>query len=75
MLFFHLVDVMTMLKNTHDPCSGESIASIWFSKLIDFLNTCTADVLDFASARTFEEFKRDSFQLNIIDTYKHTMRR
>jgi len=57
MLFYHLKDVHKMLHTTYDPAA-------------EFINSVTADVIDFASCRTFEEFKRDSEQLNRIETYR-----
>jgi len=56
MIFYHLKDVNKMLHATHDPAA-------------EFINGATADVIDFASCRTFEEFKRDSEQLNRIETF------
>lgn len=56
MIFFCLKDVETMFENTHDPVS-------------DLINCVTADIIDFASQKTFETFKKDSDQLNKIQTY------
>ena len=58
MIFFELVFIDEMLKQTHDP-------------IADFINAVTADTIDFAAARTFEEFKRDTESLNQLDSYKN----
>ncbi|HYE21009.1 MAG TPA: hypothetical protein VEA69_21360 [Tepidisphaeraceae bacterium] len=47
MIFFELTDIERMLDRTHDPVA-------------DFVNAATADVLDFAAARTFELLKTDT---------------
>ena len=51
MVFFELVDVERMLDRTHDP-------------IADFINALTADAVEFAAARVFDRFKRDTDQLN-----------
>ncbi len=58
MIFFELSDIERMLDQTHDP-------------IADFLNAVTADVIDFASDRNFEVFKRDTEQLNDLGAYPH----
>jgi hypothetical protein len=59
MIFYHLKDIMRMLNTTHDPAA-------------ELINGVTADIIDFASCRTFEDFKRDSDQLNKTETYAQT---
>ena len=56
MIFFELADIERMLDQTHDP-------------IADFINAVTADVIDFAAARSFEVFKRDTKSLNDLDSY------
>lgn len=56
MLFFELADIETMLDQTHDP-------------IADLVNALTADVIEFAAARTFEAFKTDTEQLNLLATF------
>ena len=58
MIFFELVYIDEMLNQTHDP-------------IADFINAVTADTIDFAAARTFEEFKRDTESLNSLGSYKN----
>ncbi len=57
MVFFELVDIERMLQETHDP-------------IADFINALTADVIRFAGARNFEEFKTRAPELNKLETYK-----
>jgi hypothetical protein len=56
MLFFELASLSTMLQETHDP-------------IADFMNSLTADVIDFAGAREFEQFKDHTERLNDLATY------
>ena len=56
MIFFELIDIETMLDQTHDP-------------IADFINAVTADVIDFVGTRGFEDFKRETDQLNEVETY------
>lgn len=56
MLFFQLQCVETMLDSTHDP-------------IADFINGVSADIIDFASSRSFERFKSESDKLNSLVTY------
>ncbi|HYC89971.1 MAG TPA: hypothetical protein VEO54_12220 [Thermoanaerobaculia bacterium] len=56
MVFFELTSLETMLAETHDP-------------IADFVNALTADVIDFAGAREFEQFKDDTERLNQLATY------
>jgi len=56
MVFFELADVEIMLDQTHDP-------------IADFINAVTADVIDFVATRTFEQFKQETEQLNVTETY------
>eukprot|EP00005_Dracoamoeba_jomungandri_P007464 CAMPEP_0174269522 /NCGR_PEP_ID=MMETSP0439-20130205/41346_1 /TAXON_ID=0 /ORGANISM="Stereomyxa ramosa, Strain Chinc5" /LENGTH=470 /DNA_ID=CAMNT_0015358355 /DNA_START=363 /DNA_END=1775 /DNA_ORIENTATION=- len=62
MVFYHLSDIMKMLNGSHDPVT-------------ELLNTITADIIDFASARNFEAFKQDTELLNRIDTYHQSLSR
>lgn len=62
MVFYHLQNVEAMLVGTHDPVA-------------ELINGVTADVIDFASGKTFEEFKLHSEQLNKIETYKELSKR
>ena len=56
MIFFELTDVAKMLDTTHDP-------------IADFINAATADVIDFAGSRPFEQFKDETEKLNALATY------
>lgn len=56
MVFFELASLPTMLQETHDPVA-------------DFINALTADVIDFAGAREFEQFKDHTERLNRLETY------
>lgn len=56
MLFFELAEIETMLDQTHDPVA-------------DFLNAVSADVMDFSSVLTFEQFKEQTERLNHLETY------
>ncbi len=62
MVFFELHDVQTMLDQTHDP-------------IADFINALTADVIDFASGRSFEEFKEATNRLNERAEYTNLLGR
>lgn len=62
MVFFELVDIETMLDQTHDP-------------IADFINAASADVIDFAGSQTFEDFKRSTEKLNSLDTYRNLVQR
>lgn len=62
MIFFELVSLHTMLEETHDP-------------IADFINALTADVIDFAGARDFEQFKDDTERLNRLETYPQLVAR
>jgi hypothetical protein len=57
MVFFELVDIDTMLDQTHDPVA-------------DFINAVTADVIDFVAGGTFEQFKERTDAMNDLATYK-----
>lgn len=57
MMFYRLKDVAVMLEETHDP-------------IADFINAVTSDVIEFVAARTFEEFKLSSEQLNGLVAYQ-----
>lgn len=56
MIFFELVDIETMLDQTHDPVA-------------DFINAVSADVIDFVGRRSFEKFKLETEQLNDLAAY------
>lgn len=62
MIFFELADIERMLDQTHDP-------------IADFLNAVTADIIDFAAARPFERFKRDTESLNDLTAYPNLTNR
>jgi hypothetical protein len=57
MVFFELVDIETMLESTHDPIG-------------DFVNAATSDVIDWVGRYDFEQFKRNTEQLNDLRTYR-----
>jgi hypothetical protein len=57
MIFFELVDISRMLDATHDPIG-------------DFVNAATADVVEFTGRHEFEAFKRNTTELNDLETYK-----
>lgn len=62
MVFFELVDIETMLDQTHDP-------------IADFINALSADIIDFAADRLFEQFKEATGLLNELGQYENlTMR-
>ena len=56
MIFFELVDIDRMLDATHDPIG-------------DFVNAATSDVVAFTGRHDFEQFKRNTGQLNELETY------
>jgi hypothetical protein len=56
MIFFELIDVDRMLDATHDPIG-------------DFVNAATSDVVGFTGRHDFEQFKRNTAQLNELETY------
>lgn len=62
MVFFELVDITTMLDQTHDP-------------IADFINALAADVIDFASSLNFEQFKHQTDALNEMATYENLAKR
>jgi len=57
MMFFELVDIERMLEATHDPIG-------------DFINAATSDVVDFCGQRTFDDFKKNTGDLNELATYR-----
>src|SRR5205807_6108282 len=57
MIFFELIDIDRMLDATHDPIG-------------DFVNAATSDVVGFTGRHDFEQFKRNTAQLNELETYK-----
>ena len=56
MIFYHTKSVEQMLDNTHDPIG-------------DFINACSADVVNFASHNTFEDFADRTQALNDLATF------
>ena len=56
MIFFELVNLEMMLDQTHDPVA-------------DFINALSADVIDFAAARTFGQMKEQTNALNLLESY------
>jgi hypothetical protein len=62
MIFFELVDIDRMLDQTHDP-------------IVDFINSLSADVIDFVAAHTFEKFKEKTERLNDMSTYPQLTQR
>ncbi len=62
MLFFELKDLERMLDQTHDLVA-------------DFINALSADVIEFVSKRTFEDFKNQAEKLNDLSTYKQLVQR
>merc|ERR1719389_1456958 len=57
MIFYRLQNIDTMLKETHDPTA-------------DFINSVSSDVIEFVAARSFEEFKAATDQLNDLSVYQ-----
>lgn len=62
MVFFELTDIERMLDQTHDP-------------IADFINALSADVIDFAAGRSFEEFKEATNKLSELTEYKNLVGR
>lgn len=62
MIFFELADIERMLDQTHDP-------------IADFINAVTADVMEFAAALPFEQFKEQTARLNALPTYRQLVQR
>jgi hypothetical protein len=62
MIFFELVDIERMLDTTHDPIG-------------DFVNAATSDVVAFTGRHDFEQFKRNTGQLNELDSYGQLLNR
>jgi hypothetical protein len=62
MVFFELADIERMLDQTHDP-------------IADFINALSADIVDFASARSFDRFKLDTGELNDTVQYANLVGR
>jgi hypothetical protein len=62
MIFFELVDIDRMLDQTHDP-------------VVDFINSLSADVIDFVAEHTFEKFKERTERLNDLATYPQLTQR
>lgn len=57
MVFFELVNIEQMLKQTHDP-------------IADFINALGADVIRFVGMLDFETFKNEAEELNEQETYQ-----
>lgn len=57
MIFYRLVDIETMLRETHDPVA-------------DFVNALSSDIIELVAGKTFEEFKVSTEKLNDISVYK-----
>lgn len=62
MIFFELKDLEHMLDQTHDLVA-------------DFINALSADVIEFVSKRSFEEFKDQAEVLNDLTTYRQLVQR
>ncbi|MEQ9380065.1 MAG: hypothetical protein RJP95_04330 [Pirellulales bacterium] len=62
MVFFELADIDKMLAQTHDP-------------IADFINALSADIIDFAADRSFEEFKEATGLLNDLAQYDNLVGR
>jgi hypothetical protein len=62
MVFFELVNIVRMLDQTHDP-------------IADFINALSADIIDFASGRSFEQFKEETNRLNDPQQYANLVGR
>lgn len=62
MVFFELDDIDKMLDQTHDP-------------IADFINALSADVIDFAAGRSFEQFKESTNRLNELSEYTNLVSR
>ena len=62
MVFFELDDIERMLDQTHDP-------------IADFINALSADVIDFAAGRSFEQFKEATNRLNDLGEYRNLVSR
>eukprot|EP00931_Biecheleriopsis_adriatica_P086808 TRINITY_DN61392_c0_g1_i1.p1 TRINITY_DN61392_c0_g1~~TRINITY_DN61392_c0_g1_i1.p1 ORF type:complete len:485 (-),score=96.00 TRINITY_DN61392_c0_g1_i1:340-1794(-) len=58
MVFLQLRDIDVMLNATCDPVS-------------EFMNSLSADIIDFTGSRSFEQFKGDLEDLNRMDVYPH----
>jgi len=62
MIFYRLADIEVMLRETHDPTA-------------DFINSVSADVIEFVSGKSFENFKAATNELNNLGVYKQLTRR
>ncbi|XP_067674231.1 uncharacterized protein [Haliotis asinina] len=62
MMFYELVDIEKMLNATRDP-------------IADFVNCLCADVVTFASQRTYMAFIEQSSKLNDLDSYPQLLER
>lgn len=57
MIFYKVLDVVAMMDATNDP-------------IADIVNSVSADVISFCAARSFEQFKETSEQLNNLGVYQ-----
>eukprot|EP00457_Paulinella_chromatophora_P004979 gb/GEZN01004992.1/.p1 GENE.gb/GEZN01004992.1/~~gb/GEZN01004992.1/.p1 ORF type:complete len:522 (-),score=73.36 gb/GEZN01004992.1/:215-1780(-) len=62
MIFFELTDVDKMIDSTHDAPS-------------DFINSISADVIQWTGKRSFEQFKQEATALNELTTYAQLLAR
>ncbi len=62
MMFFELNDLEQMLDQTHDLVA-------------DFINAVSADVIEFVSKLSFEQFKNQAEKLNDLATYRQLVQR
>jgi len=57
MIFYAVADVCAMMDSTNDP-------------IADIVNSVSSDVISFCAARSFEQFKETSEQLNNLGAYQ-----
>ena len=57
MIFYKLTDITAMMDATNDP-------------MADIINSVSSDVISFCSARSFEQFKETSEQLNTLGVFQ-----
>jgi len=62
MIFFQMKDVERMIDATNDPVA-------------EIINSVSADVIGFCSARSFEQFKECAEQLNMLGVYQNLTNR
>merc|ERR1712048_1230560 len=56
MVFYQLKDVVKMLENTNDP-------------MADFINSMSADIIEWCAPKTFDEFLSETEALNTLAPY------